>query len=139
MIDTDHSYYISRFINNQDQSVKKELAFNYTFHLLCQKYIMPYLNISVMNIHIDNRSQKTGQKYNLQEYINTSLLAKHQHKCEQVVIYWVDSKLHYGVQLADLISNIVFTNLEYGAYKALYTTYIKPQIKGVVWYPRKNT
>ncbi|MDD9868201.1 MAG: DUF3800 domain-containing protein [Candidatus Campbellbacteria bacterium] len=134
IIDTAAQYYKEKYINSDSI---KELAFNYTLNRLFQEKITRKISTKSVEVCIDNRNLKTGSKYSLEEYINVESIHNDNHCCESILVKYKNSKKCYGIQLADLIANIVFTKYEYNGSVGLYKNYIKPKILDVWEYPRR--
>ena len=132
VIDTNHAHYRERFIL-QDNS--KELAFNYTLKRLFEELIAKEVQEEVINIYVDQRNTKTGSRYSLREYLNAEFLHDPTIPLQRTFLYYQDSKNNYGIQLSDLIANIVYTKLEYNKSSYLFEKYVKSKLLGKCEYP----
>ena len=133
VIDTNNRYYVERFIE-EDNS--KELAFNYTLKSLFERNIAKTIQKSRIVVCVDQRSTKTGSKYSLEDYLNAEFIHNSSIGLQSISIQYCDSKSNYGVQLSDLVANIVYTKFEYDQSKHLFEAYIKPKVLGELRYPQ---
>ena len=84
--------------------------FNYGVKILIDDIIFPLFDMSNSSepikfvIKIDNRNISVGNLKDLEKYLNTHFILEN---CEFCVSY-SDSKMSYGIQLADLIVNTVY-------------------------------
>ena len=133
VIDTNHPHYKSNFI--QKGYVSKEIPFNYTLNKLFQKHIAQHINATKMVINMDERTVRTGQKHDLECYINVATIDNTNHQCNEVIVRYHDSARVHGIQLADFIGSTIYRFYELSRNKNLYHKYISSKIKGKVMYP----
>lgn len=85
----------------------ENIFFNYGVKILFDDVIFPLFNMEEpvhFILNIDNRNIKVGNLKDLEKYLNTHFILEN---CEFSVTY-SDSKMSYGIQLADLVVNTVY-------------------------------
>lgn len=89
-------------------------------------------------LQFDERNEKPEAKYFLQNYLNTELSLEHGIECNFAVSYF-DSKNNKLIQLADVFSNIMYSDLKTGAYsEELKMLQDKGIIKYIFEFPKQN-
>lgn len=88
--------------------VESNIFFNYAVRLIFKDCILPLLNINNIEfvVSVDNRSIKVGNLKDLENYLKTEF-------CIEDVNFFVtyyDSKINFGIQLADLIVNTFYNS-----------------------------
>lgn len=84
-------------------------VFNYTLKNALQYFITNKLLVKEdINLHIDERNEKTGLKNHLEEYINTEFMLENITDKKTNVKYY-DSQNCINIQLADVFANIYFS------------------------------
>ena len=132
VIDTDHEKYVQTYIQKNNS---KELAYNYTLGKLFEEKIGKQITEKEISIYSDQRSTRTGSTYFCAGYLQMLLLNNPEIIVQTTQFTYKNSKDSYGIQLADLIANIAFTNFEYGKSKSLFETYIQPNLYEICTYP----
>ena len=132
VIDKQDQHYINTFSSD---SRKKELAFNYLTEKIFKNIHASYTQGS-WEVFSDERNIKTTGKQSLEDYLNTRSIDEQPDTV--VKIHYRDSKNCKGVQLADIIANISFTNKEYNRNKHLYKK-IASKIQGTCMYPESGS
>lgn len=90
-------------------------AFNYPLKLLIQNYMVrDYSGSSKYFLNIDERNQNTKTYYFLEEYLNTEVGLSN--NIDFLVTYYDSSQSHL-IQIADVFSNIYYSNLINGLYE----------------------
>ena len=94
-----------KFIKN------KARTFNYLLKIflinsICKKYIED----KELSLQIDERNVKTDSKYSLEDYLNQELLLN-DNLIENVQVQYFDSSQNCFIQIADVFSNIMYSNL----------------------------
>lgn len=101
-----------RFISN------KARTFNYLLKLFLTSTLQRrYITDRQISLHIDERNVRTGSKYSLEDYLNQEMtLNLNLIDCVNVKYY--DSAQNLFIQIADVFSNIMYSNLAtHGAYQ----------------------
>ena len=94
----------------------KERAFNYPFKKALSFFIKHgLLPNEDCHINLDTRNIRTDTKMSLAEYLNTDLIGNIGFK-GTVELEYYDSKRNRFIQLADVFSNIYYTNLFTGEF-----------------------
>ena len=128
-------------INNERLSDKfcanTARAFNYSIKLaisfLLRKGLLPVENC---NLQLDERNEKTEAKFFLENYLNTEISLGDDVDAHFAVKYF-DSSNNRFVQLADVFSNIMYSNLKNGGYEEALNSLIDAGIiKYVFEFPR---
>lgn len=92
-------------------------VFNYTVRLaldyLIQKGLLPNEDCS---LQLDERNEKTGTRYFLENYLNTELAMNGTASGKFEVAYF-DSSNNKLIQIADVFANLYYSHLQTGAYK----------------------
>lgn len=90
-------------------------AFNYPLKLLIQNYMVrDYSGSSKYFLNIDERNQNTKTYYFLEEYLNTEVGLSN--NIDFLVTHYDSSQSHL-IQIADVFSNIYYSNLINGLYE----------------------
>lgn len=112
----DNNNLLSKFI------VNKARTFNYLLKLfLISSIKRKYITDSEIFLHIDERNVKTDSKYSLEDYLNQELVLSSDLICNAKVNYY-DSCQSKFIQIADVFSNIMYSNLlTKGAYDEVLT------------------
>ena len=132
IIDTDDDQYINNFINN-----KKDPIFNEALNYLFQHRIADIIQSNDINLEIDNQNFNSKSIIIFDKYLNHESIVNKAHQCNSVVVNYHDSKDSYGVQFADLLSNIIYQRYEKNKCISLFNRYILPHVpknSGVVKY-----
>lgn len=95
----------------------KARAFNYAIRLSMGFFIKrELLDDEDCFMQLDERNERTDAKYFLENYLNTELSLEDGLNCHINVRYF-DSSSNKLIQLADVFSNIMYSNLKTGAYQ----------------------
>lgn len=95
----------------------KARAFNYAIRLSIGFFIKKeLLKDEDCFMQLDERNERTDAKYFLENYLNTELSLEDGLTCHMKVSYF-DSSNNRLIQLADVFSNIMYSNLKTGAYQ----------------------
>lgn len=91
-------------------------AFNYLIRLALEYYIQNnYISNDGLFLQLDERNEKTETKHFLENYLQTELGLRNIVKNECKVQYF-DSSNNCIIQIADVFSNLYFSELKTGAY-----------------------
>lgn len=92
-------------------------AFNYPIKLALEYFIKRgYLPKARYSLQLDERNEAPESRYFLKMYLNTELLLNRTLNNEMNVDYF-DSSNNFGVQIADVFSNLYYSELMTGKYK----------------------
>lgn len=95
----------------------KARAFNYVIRLAVGFFFKNKLLLEEdYCMQLDERNERTDAKYFLQNYLNTELALEDGLGCHFDVAYF-DSSNNSMIQIADVFSNIMYSNLKTGAYQ----------------------
>ena len=76
-----------------------------------------YIQDTELFLQIDERNVKTDSKFSLEDYLNQELLLN-DNLLDNVLVKYFDSSQNCFIQIADVFSNIMYSNLiTKGAYK----------------------
>ena len=101
----DNNLLDSRFIKN------KARTFNYLLKIfLINSIKKKYIVDKEIFLQIDERNVKTDSKYSLEDYLNQELLLN-DNLIENVQVQYFDSSQNCFIQIADVFSNIMYSNL----------------------------
>jgi hypothetical protein len=105
------------FINVNNQKINEKFyqnkarAFNYIIKLALEYYLKNnLLKDDDYHLNIDERNVKTETKYFLEEYLNVELSMAKLSESKYYVKYF-DSSVCHLIQIADVMSNIYFSNM----------------------------
>lgn len=112
-------------------------VFNYTVRLALEYFIRKgFLPVEDCYLQLDERNEKTGAKYFLENYLNTELAMSGVTTARFDVKYF-DSSENALIQIADVFSNLYFSHLQTGAYEAEFKKLEETGIlKGVFEFPK---
>ena len=101
-----------RFIKN------KARTFNYLLKIfLINSIKKKYIQDKEIFLQIDERNVKTDSKFSLEDYLNQELLLN-DNLLDNVLVKYFDSSQNCFIQIADVFSNIMYSNLiTRGAYR----------------------
>ncbi len=119
----------------------KNACYNYLIQLLIKDIVNNNKNINKINIFLDNRSVKIGNRLSLQPYLYNKLVleqleTKTNVKKIEFNITYLDSKSCYLIQWADIISNSIYK--KYNKNISTYYDKIKDYIIFESKFPSKN-
>lgn len=97
-----------------------------------------YIRDAKLFLHIDERNVKTGSKYSLEDYLNQEMVLNAEF-VDSVQVKYYDSAQNPLIQIADVFSNIMYSNLmTRGAYqKELKELSQKEYILPLFFFPPK--
>ena len=89
----------------------KARTFNYLLKIfLINSIKKKYIEDKQIFLQIDERNVKTDSKYSLEDYLNQELLLS-DNLIENVQVQYFDSSHNSFIQIADVFSNIMYSNL----------------------------
>lgn len=101
----DNNQLDERFIKN------KARTFNYLIKIfLINSLKKGYINDNELFLQIDERNVKTESKYSLEDYLNQELILN-DNILENVQVKYFDSSQNCFIQIADVFSNIMYSDL----------------------------
>lgn len=101
----DNNQLEERFIKN------KARTFNYLLKIfLINSIKKKYIEDKQIFLQIDERNVKTDSKYSLEDYLNQELLLS-DNLIENIQVQYFDSSHNSFIQIADVFSNIMYSNL----------------------------
>lgn len=101
----DNNLLDERFIKN------KARTFNYLLKIfLINSIKKKYIKDNEIFLQIDERNVKTDSKYSLEDYLNQELLLN-DNLIDNVQVQYFDSSQNCFIQIADVFSNIMYSNL----------------------------
>lgn len=101
----DNNLLDERFIKN------KARTFNYLLKIfLINSIKKKYIKDKEIFLQIDERNVKTDSKYSLEDYLNQELLLN-DNLIDNVQVQYFDSSQNCFIQIADVFSNIMYSNL----------------------------
>ena len=123
------------------KSDDKNACYNYLVQLLIQEIIKTHNNIKKVNIYLDNRSVKIGNRLSLKPYLYNKLILEQLETTECVKrvefdITYLESESCYLIQCADIISNSLYK--KYNSNNNTFYNIIKPYIIYESKFPSKN-
>jgi len=116
----------------------KERAFNYCLKLAIMHFLKKgMIQDKHITIQIDERNQKTRAKYVLEEYLNTELCLSGIYS-KNIAVKYFDSCNNSLIQFADVMANILYSNLRTRNYdKEINAMKKKGYIKKIFDFPKK--
>lgn len=96
----------------------KARAFNYVLRLAMNDFIKQgFIPIDDYTFQIDERNEKTNSIHFLQEYLNTELFYASGIYGKHINVTYFDSATNAIIQIADMFSNIMYSNCINGKYE----------------------
>ena len=119
----------------------KNACFNYLIQLIVKNIVENYPAIEKVNLFLDNRSVKIGNRLSLKPYLYNKLVleqleSKHNVKRIDFEINYLESESCYLIQCSDIISNSLFK--KYNTNNNYYYKKIKQNIIFESKFPSKN-
>ena len=119
----------------------KNACFNYLIQLIVKKLLYEYPDIKKVNLYLDNRSVKIGNRLSLKPYLYNKLVleqleTKDNVKRIEFSINYLESESCYLIQWADIIANSLYK--KYESNNELFYKKIKPYIIFESKFPSKK-
>ncbi len=119
----------------------KNACYNYLIQLLVKRIIEEFPNIEKINLYLDNRSVKIGNRLSLKPYLYNKLVLeqlenKENYKRIDFVINYFESESCYLIQWADIIANSLYK--KYNSNINEFYNIIKPYIIYESRFPSHN-
>lgn len=124
-----------------EKSDDKNACYNYLIQLLIKRIIKKHKDIDKINIYLDNRSVKIGNRLSLKPYLYNKLILEQFEKKKNIKriefnINYLESESCYLIQCADIISNSLFK--KYNNNNNIFYKIIKKYIIFESKFPSKN-
>ena len=119
----------------------KNACYNYLVQLLVKKVIQDHPSTHKINIYLDNRSVKIGNRLSLKPYLYNKLVLEQLENSNSVnrvefKIDYLESESCYLIQWTDIIANSLYKR--YNSKDSRYYDKIKPYIIFESMFPSKN-
>ena len=119
----------------------KNACYNYLVQLIIKKLIQDYPQLKKVNIYLDNRSVKIGNRLSLKPYLYNKLVLEQLETKENVnriefQTYYMESNKCYLIEWADIIANAIYK--KYNSNVDEYYKQIKPFIIFESKFPSKT-
>lgn len=124
-----------------EKSDDKNACYNYLVQLLVKRLLIDYPTLEKVNLYLDNRSVKIGNRLSLKPYLYNKFVFEPLETNSEVKridfeIHYMESESCYLIQWADIISNSLYK--KYNANNAIYYNKIKPYIVFETKFPSKT-
>lgn len=119
----------------------KNACFNYLIQLLVKKITIEYPDVKKINLYLDNRSVKIGNRLSLKPYLYNKLVLEQLESKSNVnridfEINYLESESCYLIQWADIIANSLYK--KYNSNEDIFYNKIKPYIIFESKFPSAN-
>lgn len=119
----------------------KNACYNYLVQLLAKRLLIDYPTLEKVNLYLDNRSVKIGNRLSLKPYLYNKFVfepleTNSEAKRIDFEIHYMESESCYLIQWADIISNSLYK--KYNSNNDIYYNRIKPHIIFETRFPSKN-
>ena len=119
----------------------KNACYNYLIQLLVKQLLKDYKDLEVVNLYLDNRSVKIGNRLSLKPYLYNKLVLEQLEKKKKVKrvdfnIFYLESESCYLIQWSDIIANSLYK--KYNSNDDKYYKKIKPYIVYESEFPSKT-
>lgn len=123
------------------KSDDKNACFNYLVQLIVQKLLKETPNLEKINLYLDNRSVKIGNRLSLKPYLYNKLVLEKLEQTSKVkridfTISYMESESCYLIEWADIIANAIYK--KYDSKRDEYYLKIKPFIVSEIKFPYKT-
>ena len=114
-----------------EKSDDKNACFNYLIQLILKRIVEEYKDVEKINLYLDNRSVKIGNRLSLKPYLYNKLVleqleSKSNVKRIEFAINYLESESCYLIQWADIVSNSLYK--KYNSNNEKFYEKIKPYI-----------
>ncbi len=119
----------------------KNACYNYLVQLIVKKLLQDYPHLEKINLYLDNRSVKIGNRLSLKSYLYNKLVLESLEQNNEVsriefIIHYMESKKCYLIEWADIIANSLYK--KYNSKINDYYKLIKPSIIFESKFPSKT-
>ncbi len=109
----------------------KNACYNYLIHLLVKNVLDHHKNVTQINLYLDNRTVKIGNRLALKQYLYNKLVMEHlekKHRLRSVEfkIHYLESKSCYLIEWADIVANSLYK--KYNGNDNTFYKQIKPHL-----------
>lgn len=123
------------------KSDDKNACFNYLIQLIVKRIVEEYKDVEKINLYLDNRSVKIGNRLSLKPYLYNKLVleqleTKNNVKRIEFDINYFESESCYLIQWADIVANSLYK--KYNSNNEKFYAKIKPYIVYESRFPSKN-
>ena len=113
------------------KSDDKNACFNYLIQLIVKRIVEEYKDVEKINLYLDNRSVKIGNRLSLKPYLYNKLVleqleTKNNVKRIEFDINYFESESYYLIQWADIVANSLYK--KYNSNNEKFYAKIKPYI-----------
>lgn len=119
----------------------KNACYNYLIQLLVKQLLKDYKDLEVVNLYLDNRSVKIGNRLSLKPYLYNKLVLEQLEKRKKIRrvdfnTFYLESESCYLIQWSDIIANSLYK--KYNSNEDKYYKKIKPYIIFESKFPSKT-
>ena len=123
------------------KSDDKNACFNYLIQLIVKRIVEEYKDVEKINLYLDNRSVKIGNRLSLKPYLYNKLVleqleTKNNVKRKEFDINYFESESCYLIQWADIVANSLYK--KYNSNNEKFYAKIKPYIVYESRFPSKK-
>ena len=123
------------------KSDDKNACFNYLIQLIVKRIVEEYKDVEKINLYLDNRSVKIGNRLSLKPYLYNKLVleqleTKNNVKRIEFDINYFESESCYLIQWADIVANSLYK--KYNSNNEKFYAKIKPYIVYESRFPSKK-
>ena len=123
------------------KSDDKNACFNYLIQLIVKRIVEEYKDVEKINLYLDNRSVKIGNRLSLKPYLYNKLVleqleTKNNVKRIEFDINYFESESCYLIQWADIVANSLYK--KYNSNNEKFYAKIKPYIVYENRFPSKK-
>lgn len=123
------------------KSDDKNACFNYLIQLIVKRIVEEYKDVEKINLYLDNRSVKIGNRLSLKPYLYNKLVleqleTKNNVKRIEFDINYFESESYYLIQWADIVANSLYK--KYNSNNEKFYAKIKPYIVYESRFPSKK-
>ena len=124
------------------KSDDKNACFNYLIQLIVKRIVEEYKDVEKINLYLDNRSVKIGNRLSLKPYLYNKLVleqleTKNNVKRIEFDINYFESESCYLIQWADIVANSLYK--KYNSNNEKFYAKIKPYIVYENRFPSKKS
>ncbi len=119
----------------------KNACFNYLVQLIVKKLLQDYPELEKVNLYLDNRSVKIGNRLSLKPYLYNKLVLEKLESSSYVKriefeTHYMESESCYLIEWADILANALYK--KYNSNNSYYYMMIKPYIIFESKFPSKS-
>ncbi len=119
----------------------KNACFNYLVQLIVKQLLLDYPGLERVNLYLDNRSVKIGNRLSLKPYLYNKLVLEkleYNNKVKRIDfdVHYMESENCYLIEWADIIANSIYK--KYNSNLEIYYDIIKPFINFESKFPYRS-